>query len=210
MQRDKVLASLKENLARTQQRMKYFADSRRSDVQFQVGDWVWVRLRPYRQNTLRRHLMNKLSRRYYGPFQVESRIGSVSYRLTLPLESKVHPVFHVSTLKRFQGDPVQMQAALPPTDVDGRFSLQPAAVVNTRSIRRQRKVIRQCLVQWVALPPSEATWEDVGVLEREFPGLNLEDKVLLPENEDNVMKVTKTTQERVKKAPTYLKDYVTN
>ena len=43
---------------------------------------------------------HKLSAKYYGPYKVAARIGKVSYRLELPTTSKVHPIFHVSLLKK--------------------------------------------------------------------------------------------------------------
>ena len=47
----------------------------------------------------------KLSPRYIGPFEVLKRVGEVAYELALsPGLSGVHPVFHVSMLKRYHGD----------------------------------------------------------------------------------------------------------
>jgi hypothetical protein len=68
-----------------------------------VGDSVHLRLQTFRQMSIavRRNL--KLSPRFYGPYRILERIGAVSYKLNLPPLSKIHPVFHVSLLKKLLG-----------------------------------------------------------------------------------------------------------
>ncbi|WMV45068.1 hypothetical protein MTR67_038453 [Solanum verrucosum] len=48
----------------------------------------------------------KLSPRFIGPYQISKRIVNVAYELDLPQElAAVHPVFHISMLKKCMGDP---------------------------------------------------------------------------------------------------------
>jgi transposase InsO family protein len=91
---------LQQHLVRAQQRMKHQADRHRSERSFQVGDSVFLKLQPYIQRSVAARGNQKLAFRYFGPYKILQRIGAVAYRLDLPDTSKVHPVVHVSQLKR--------------------------------------------------------------------------------------------------------------
>ena len=72
--------------------MKLYADQKRSEREFKVGDWVYLRLQPYRQTSVELRSNTKLSANYYDPYQVMQKIGNVAYRLKLPEASKIHLV----------------------------------------------------------------------------------------------------------------------
>lgn len=101
-ERDAILDDLQYFLLRAQHRMRKWADTKRKEVFFEVGESVYLKLQPYRQQTLARRHCDKFSPRFYGPFMIEAKVGAVAYRLALPPESKIHPVFHVSQLPSIQ------------------------------------------------------------------------------------------------------------
>lgn len=98
-----LLSSLKTCLLKAQHNMNIHADNKRRDISYNVGDWVYVELRPFRQTFASLFGYNKISKRYYGPFQISKKLGKVSYHLTLPPSSKIHNIFHYSLLKPHQG-----------------------------------------------------------------------------------------------------------
>jgi hypothetical protein len=83
--RQKALRIMKEQLVKTQARMKKYADMKRSERKFHVGDWVYLRLQPYRQISVKDKMKtHKLLSKFYGPFEVIEKIGQVAYKLNLP------------------------------------------------------------------------------------------------------------------------------
>jgi hypothetical protein len=91
---------IRENLKIAQSRQKSYADKRRRDLSFEVGDFVYPKVSPMR-GTKRFKVKGKLAPRYVGPFQIMDRKGEVAYQLELSLQlSNVHDVFHVSQLKK--------------------------------------------------------------------------------------------------------------
>ena len=98
-----------------------------------LGIGFFFRLQPYRQQSLASKGRWKLSPRYFGPFQVLQKIGLVSYKLDLPPESKVHPVFHVSCLKMKLGQHITPIPTLQLVDESGQVLSEPIAVLKTRT-----------------------------------------------------------------------------
>lgn len=101
--RQELLSRLTSRLLKAQALMKTHADGKRRDVSYNVGDWVYVKLRSYLQTSVSGSPYHKLAKRFYGPFQILEKIGVVAYRVQLPDSSKIHPVFHSSLLKLHQG-----------------------------------------------------------------------------------------------------------
>ena len=73
--RQQVMSLLKQNLLLAQERMKVQVDKHRLERSFSEGDWVYLRLQPYKQRSLKPYALGKLSPKFYGPFQVLHRVG---------------------------------------------------------------------------------------------------------------------------------------
>ena len=144
-ERDEMLKLLKENLVTAQNRMKVSDDRHRRELEFETVDFVYLKLQPFRQLTIRTRGNMKLSPRFYGPYQVLEHLGKVAYRLELPQQSKIHPVFHVSQLKKKLGNLDHVTPELPPVKEDGMVLLEPKRIVDFAGLSQAR---RFCKKHW--------------------------------------------------------------
>ncbi|MCH86853.1 transposon Tf2-1 polyprotein, partial [Trifolium medium] len=125
---------------------------------------------------LKSHLLRAQQQMKNMLMQVVEKIGEVAYRLQLPAESKIHPVFHVSLLKRAIGN-YEVQGTLPnDLDMAAEDDHYPALVVGSRVTMREGMFVPQSLIQWKNKSLDDVTWEDNEVLRGQFPDFILEDK----------------------------------
>jgi hypothetical protein len=97
-------------------------------------------------------------------------VVQVAYQLSFPSHSKLHPVFHVSYLKKVIGTKCQTQTNLPELDEEGYIWLQPQAVLDQRELCLHQCTIKEVLVQWKDKTLVDATWEPTIILQQ-FPHL---------------------------------------
>lgn len=136
--REQVLKELRERLLAAQDCMKRFYDAKHADRSFEVGDYVYLKLQPYRQASLSMRKNLKLSARFYGPYEVIEKVGQVAYKLMLPENSKIHPVFHVSVLKKKIGSDVEIKDMLPTvSSKDDSVVSMPQTILDQRKRRNQ-------------------------------------------------------------------------
>ena len=84
----------------------------------------------------------------------------MDYKLHLPASSQVHPVFHVSFLKKIIGDKIPIQTIFLDIDEEGKVILKPKKISETRNKQLQNQVITEYLIKWKNLLVEDSTWED--------------------------------------------------
>ena len=175
--RDAILRELRHNLLLAQDRMKCQADQHRREASFLVGDYVYLKLQPYRQTSVAFRSSMKLAPRFFGPYKVIAKVGPVAYKLALPLGSQIHDVFHVSLLKKHLGPVTATSTQLPPVSDTSTVLPQPEAVLDRRVIHKGKyRPKSEILVKWVGAPAEDATWENEWRFTKSYPDFILVDK----------------------------------
>ncbi len=143
--------TVRRHIERASRYASQYANRRRRPMEFAVGDQV---LLSTANLPLPSPLTRKLAARWIGPLPVLSRVGAVAYRLQLPPTlARIHDVFHVSLLKKFEGD---APAPRPPVFACGDAEeFEVERIAGHRSSRRGV----QYLVHWMGYPSFEASWE---------------------------------------------------
>jgi hypothetical protein len=144
------------------------ADKNRSECSFEVGDMVYLKLQPYIQTSIATRASHKLSCRYFGPYPVVTKVGTVAYKLQLPEHTNIHPVFHVSLLKKALPPTTYVSSDLHVNSETDIFHV-PIKVLQRRLKPDGDHIVPKVLVQWSSWPPSMATWELEDELKKQFP-----------------------------------------
>jgi hypothetical protein len=93
---------------------------------------VFLQLKPYNKTYLKANHFQKLVPKFYGPYTVLKNVGQMAYQLYFPRHSKIHPIFHVSFLKKVIGTKFQTQTNLLELDEEGSIWIQPQEVLEQR------------------------------------------------------------------------------
>ena len=188
-----------KNLEQAQQRQAHFANQHRKEVEFAVGDKVFLSTRDLHL----RHRAPKLDPKFIGPYEVTKRVGKVSYQLALPDTMRIHPVIHVSKLRKHKSGsdewPERIDESRPaPEIVDDQEEFEIETILDKRMQSWKDPRLRgntratmhaQYLVAWKGYPAHERTWEWASEL------TNAQDKI--KEFEDSLtLKKTRTDRTR--------------
>ncbi|KAJ8769265.1 hypothetical protein K2173_002193 [Erythroxylum novogranatense] len=163
---------IQERLRIAFSRQKSYADSKRRDVQYEPGDQVFVKVSPMK-GVVRFGKRGKLNPRYIGPFEILERVGNVSYRLALPPHlSSVHPVFHISMLRKYIPDPSHILQT-PEVNIaeDLSYEETPVAIIDRQIRKLRNKDIPMIKVQWQNQRIEECTWETEESMRSRYPQL---------------------------------------
>lgn len=158
-------------VALAQEKMKQKLDSKRRDVTFSVGDRVLLSAVNLRLPPTPGSESYKLNEKYVGPFKILERTSEVNYKLDLPGLMQVHPVFHISKLKRYKESPRKFG------DRDtGPFS--DKVIVDPDEEWIVERILDQgvndddkqvVLCHWKGFADSDDTWESADYIKKQFP-----------------------------------------
>jgi hypothetical protein len=176
LDRDTFLTEIRDRLLHAQELMKVQYDVKHCPAEYVVGDWVWLRLHQRLAAIITDSAARKLHPRFYGPFKLLERVGTLAYRLALPPRSKIHNVFHVVFLKPFVGE-LPTDIIKLPSIKHGRVLPVPSKIVNTQLNRGHWEV----LVRWEGQAAGAATSEFLDDFKQDHPGFQLEDELFVKE-----------------------------
>lgn len=108
---------------------------------------------------------HKQSMKCFEPFKILHKLGHVAYKLTFPDGAKIHPMFHVSVLKKFIGNCLTDISPLPMMTDSFGFLIQLEQLLQVHTILHNQRSVKQSWVQWNGLPPYENPWEDLLLLQ---------------------------------------------
>jgi hypothetical protein len=162
--------TIQNNLKAAQSRQKSYADMRRRPLQFQIGDFVYLRVSPTR-GIQRFGVKGKLAPRYIGPFEILDICGPVAYRLQLPPQlAAIHDIFHVSQLRKCVKVPTEIiEPQAIKIESDLTYTEHPIRLLDTKERSTRRETIKMFKIQWDHHTEEEATWETESYLQQNFP-----------------------------------------
>ncbi|GJR32113.1 putative reverse transcriptase domain-containing protein [Tanacetum coccineum] len=154
------ISQIKDRLKAARDRQKSYADKRRKPLEFSVGDYVLLKVSPWKGVVCFGKKV-KLALRFVGPFGIIEKIGLVAYRLDLPEKlDGVQDTFYVSNLKKCLADPT-LQVPLDEIQVDVKlnFMEEPVEILEREFKKLKRSRIAIVKVRWNSKRSPEFTWE---------------------------------------------------
>ncbi|XP_021767680.1 uncharacterized protein LOC110732075 [Chenopodium quinoa] len=163
---------IQSRIKAAQDRQKIYADLKRRDDEFSVGDKVFLKVSPTK-GVMRLGKKGKLSAKYVGPYEILQRVGKVAHKLALPMEfEKMHDVFNISQLKKYvpsgtyvlQPETIQLDESL-------TYEERPVKIVDHKVRSTRTKDVKIVKVLWSNQEYEVATWEAQDEMKNKCPEL---------------------------------------
>jgi hypothetical protein len=152
---DERIELIRNIMIEAQERYSKYANRKRIvGPKYKVGDVVMLN----RKNIRTERSKLKFDAKYLGPFEIIKKISDVAFKLKLPENWKIHPVFHISLLEPIDGNPFPIQVKLPPQPeiIEDEAEFEVEKIVGYRLFRNK---IPQYLVNWKGYANESNTWE---------------------------------------------------
>ncbi|XP_062145354.1 uncharacterized protein LOC133852598 [Alnus glutinosa] len=155
-----------------QSRQKSYPDKHRLQLEFNVGDLVYLQVSPMK-GVMRLGKKGKLSPRFVGPFEVKEVVGLVAYKVELPPALfEIHNIFHVSTLRKHVHDPRHIVDYEPlQVQNDLEYEELPVQILDRKEQRLRTKTIPLVKILWRNHDVEEASWELEHEMRNKYPHL---------------------------------------
>ncbi|GKB49849.1 putative reverse transcriptase domain-containing protein, partial [Tanacetum coccineum] len=166
------ISQIKDRLKAACDHQKSYADKRRKPLEFSVGDYVLLKVSPWK-GVVRFGKKGKLAPRFVRPFEIIKKVGLMAYRLELPGElNGVHDTFHVSNLKKCLADPT-LQVPLDEIRFDAKLNFveEPVEILKRKFKKLKRSRIAIVKVWWNSKRGPEFTWECEDQMKLKYPHL---------------------------------------
>ncbi|GJR49548.1 putative reverse transcriptase domain-containing protein [Tanacetum coccineum] len=168
----KKISQIKDRLKAARDRQKSYADERRKPLEFSVGDYVLLKVSPWK-GVVRFRKKGKLAPRFVRPFDIIKKVGLVAYRLDLLEElDDVHDTFDVSNLKKCLAVPT-LQVPLNEIQVDAKlnFMEEPVEILKKEFKKLKQSRIAIVKVRCNSKCGPEFTWERDDQMKLKYPHL---------------------------------------
>ena len=163
---------IREKIKAAEDRQKSYADLKRRDEEYQVGEKVLLKISPMK-GVMRFGKKGKLSPKYIGPYEIIQRVGKVAYKLDLPNElERVHNVFHVSQIRKYIPDATHvLQPETIEMDENLTYEERPVKILDTKVRSTRNKDVKIVKALWLNHNTEEATWEAEADMRKRYPEL---------------------------------------
>lgn len=153
-----------ENISKAQENQAKHYNKKHRDAEFKLGDMVLLSTANINIATTNRKC-SKLQPLFIGPYRIIQVISKVAYKLELPSAMKVHPVVHISQLRRYlsptEDFPQRKIKAPEPIIIDDEIEYEVEEIMDKKTLQTRGKPRILYLVKWRGYPSYENSWEPV-------------------------------------------------